>query len=121
MNDLNRVVRYNDNIPYLDSRYTTTIQEYVEIIRDLVTENDVARVKDIAEMRGVTRASVSMVIGSLRELGLVEHEHYGDVLLTKDGRLLGELLDHRHKLICRTCSALSHNQRMKKPADWNIQ
>ncbi len=85
----------------LNDLYNTTVQEYVEIIRDLVGEQRVARVKDIAELRGVTRSSVSTALNNLRDLGLIEHEHYGYVSLTDDGRRLGEILTQRHSVILR--------------------
>lgn len=85
----------------LDSRYNTTVQEYIEIIRDLVKERSVARVKDIAEQRGVSRSSVSTALSNLKELGLVEHEYYGYAVLTEEGQLLGDLLEHRHSIILR--------------------
>ncbi|NQT35487.1 metal-dependent transcriptional regulator [bacterium] len=90
----------NDNaIPAVDDGYNTTVQEYVEIIRDLVQVHRVARIKDIADIRGVTRSSVSTAMNMLRELGLVDHEHYGYVDLTEEGTVLGEILSSRHSII----------------------
>lgn len=86
-------------LPLPDSSFNTTVQEYVEIIRDLTTDRQVARVKEIAEKRGVTRSSVSSALVMLRDLGLVEHEHYGYVALTPTGRDLGDSLERRHKAI----------------------
>ena len=86
-------------IPEVDGRYNRTVQEYVEVIRDLTAKSAVARVKDIAEQRGVTRASVSSAVGSLVELGLVRHEHYGYVTLTEPGRELGDAMTLRHRVI----------------------
>ncbi len=86
-------------LPILDERYNTTVQEYVEIIRDLTGQDTVARVKDIAVRRGVKASSVSTAIGNLRQLGLIDHKHYGYVELTKDGRELGEILSRRHALL----------------------
>jgi len=86
-------------LPEVDRRFNRTVQEYVEIIRDLTEQSAVARVKDIAEQRGVTRSSVSTALNSLVELGLVTHEHYGYVTLTESGRDLGEILTRRHQII----------------------
>ena len=77
----------------------TTIQEYVEIIHDLQKKYKVARVKDIAEQRGVSRSSVSIVLNMLKKRNLVIHEQYGLVELTKTGERLGQLLSQRHKTI----------------------
>ncbi len=86
-------------LPILDDRFNTTVQEYVEIIRDLTGIDAVARVKDIALRRGVKASSVSTAIGNLKLLGLIDHKHYGYVELTHDGRELGETLSRRHALI----------------------
>jgi len=86
-------------LPILDERYNTTVQEYVEIIRDLTGNDTVARVKDIASRRGVKASSVSIAIGNLKQLGLIDHKHYGYVELTDDGQKLGEILSRRHALI----------------------
>ncbi|MBM3329936.1 MAG: metal-dependent transcriptional regulator [Calditrichaeota bacterium] len=83
----------------VDERFNATVQEYVEVIRDLIEAGPVARVKDIAERRGVTRSSVSIALKDLRSLGLVQHEHYGYVELTDDGRELGAVLSRRHAVI----------------------
>jgi len=90
-----------ETIPSLDGNYNITVQEYIEIISDLIAENRVARVKDIAKHRGVTRSSVSTALNMLSDLGLVEHEHYGYVMLTQKGQNLGDALAKRHKIILR--------------------
>ncbi len=81
------------------TNYNTTIQEYIEIIRDITAEAPVARVKEIAERRGVAKSSVSIVLKDLQNLGLIQHQHYGYVNLTEDGKRLGEILSQRHKIL----------------------
>jgi DtxR family transcriptional regulator, Mn-dependent transcriptional regulator len=76
-----------------------TTQEYIEVIQELEKENKVARVKDIAERRGVCRSSVSLVLNQLRKKKLIFHEHYSHVTLTQKGRTMAEILYHRHQLI----------------------
>lgn len=89
------------DIPRVDERFNTTVQEYIEVIRDLVEDKQVARVKDIAKMRGVTRSSVSTALNMLRDLNLIDHEHYGYAILTEEGKKLGEILRKRHDVILR--------------------
>ena len=76
-----------------------TVQEYVEIIHDIQKRQKVARVKDIAQKRGVSRSSVSTVLNMLKKRKLVVHEQYGLVELTRRGEELGEYLDQRHQII----------------------
>jgi len=82
-----------------DSFYDTTTQEYVEVIRDIENEKRVARVKDIAERRGVSRSSVSIALNQLIKKNLITHEQYGHVTLTEQGRKLAQDLERRHQAI----------------------
>ena len=79
--------------------HDTTTQEYVEVIHDLERANKVARVKDIAERRGVTRSSVSLVLNHLLKKELITHEQYGHVTLTESGQNLATSLERRHRII----------------------
>jgi len=81
----------------MDLAHNTTTQEYIEVIGDLERENRVARVKDIADRRGVSRSSVSNVLNQLMEKDLVAHEQYGHVTLTDQGRRLAKTLARRHR------------------------
>lgn len=76
-----------------------TDQEYIEIIYALEKEFRVARVKDIAEQRGVTRACVSLELGQLSKKSLISHEHYAHVTLTQKGKRLASILEKRHRII----------------------
>jgi Mn-dependent DtxR family transcriptional regulator len=80
-------------------KYHTTIEEYIEIIGKLLSENPVARVKDIASARGVSMPSASSALEKLKSLGLVEHKQYGYVLLTQDGYRLAHTLETSHSTI----------------------
>ena len=83
----------------MDHEFDTTTQEYVEIIYDLQKSNKVARVKEIAEKRGVNRSSVSIALNLLRKKKLIVHENYGLVELTEKGVKLAEELEGRHRII----------------------
>lgn len=80
-------------------QFDTTTQEYVEAIHSLQKKHKVARVKDIAALRGVTMSSVSIAINLLKDKNLIKHEQYGLVELTEQGEELGCLLDQRHQAI----------------------
>jgi len=79
--------------------FDTTTQEYVEIIYEIQKDNKVARVKDIATKRGVTRSSVSTALSCLKDKELIRHENYGLVELTEKGLNLGKTLEKRHRII----------------------
>ncbi|MBC8279089.1 MAG: metal-dependent transcriptional regulator [FCB group bacterium] len=72
--------------------YEKTVQEYVEIIAELLNDHPVARVKEIAAARGVTLPTVTSALEKLKDLKLVEKEHYGFVTLTPEGQRLADEL-----------------------------
>ncbi|MBL7191399.1 metal-dependent transcriptional regulator [bacterium] len=76
-----------------------TVEEYIEIIDELLSEAPVVRVKDIAKARGVSLPTASSAVEKLRVQGLVEHESYGYVTLTKEGADLAGMLSGRHNTI----------------------
>jgi DtxR family Mn-dependent transcriptional regulator len=83
----------------MEQLFDTTTQEYVEIIHNIQKNHKVARVKDIASTRGVTRSSVSTILNLLKEKALIEHESYGLVELTEKGEALARALERRHMAI----------------------
>jgi DtxR family Mn-dependent transcriptional regulator len=83
----------------MEPKYNPTIEEYVEIIHELQQHGENARVKDIADKRGVTRSSVSTALALLKKKKLIVHETYGQVALTQRGEKLGNELEARHQAI----------------------
>lgn len=83
----------------MKTKFDATTQEYIEIIHELQKNENVARVKDIARKRGVTRSSVSTALTILKKKKLIIHENYGQVELTRDGQRLGQELEAHHQTI----------------------
>ncbi len=79
--------------------FDATTQDYIKTILKLEKENRVARVTDIAEQRGVTKSSVSLVMRHLHEKELIDRKQYGHITLTKSGRRLGNSLLQRHEIL----------------------
>ena len=52
---------------------TQSLEDYLETIYRLITENRVAQVRDIAKSLGVTMPSVVKAIRELTKLGLATH------------------------------------------------
>jgi len=78
-----------------------SLEDYVEVIYQLVEEKKVARVRDIAARRGV---SMSSVVGALRRLSaadLILYHAREFVVMTKAGEELARLLLARHELLTR--------------------
>jgi DtxR family Mn-dependent transcriptional regulator len=58
---------------------------YLKTLYRVRGRNEVARSRDLAEALGVSPGTVSGVLKKLTEMGLVEHERYGVVVLTEAG------------------------------------
>ena len=54
---------------------------------------------DIASRLGVSKASVNKAVSVLKGQGLVDQSHYGKVMLTPQGREIGEAVWYRHRLL----------------------
>ncbi len=71
-------------------------QDYLETILAFSADTGQARSIDIARTLGVSRASVNKSLGVLKESGLIEHEHYGDIKLTETGLRMAKAVRARH-------------------------
>lgn len=75
-------------------------EDYLEAILMLGgTTQCAVRSVDIANKIGVSKASVSKAVSSLRESGLVIQEHYGDVTLTQEGFDYASSILGRHNML----------------------
>jgi DtxR family transcriptional regulator, Mn-dependent transcriptional regulator len=74
-------------------------QDYLETILDFSADAGPVRSIDIARALGVSRASVNKSLGALKETGLIEHEHYGDVKLTEKGLKVARQVRARHNIL----------------------
>ena len=74
-------------------------EDYLEAIQLLRQERGRARVGEIARHLGVKEPSVTGALAQLARLGLVRHERYQGVELTRKGASLArEILDRHQKL-----------------------
>lgn len=78
---------------------TSSLQDYLEVILNLVQEKQTARVTDIAEQLNIAKPSVIQALTLLKEKGLIVQDRYGPVELTAEGRLYAMKIKHRHKVI----------------------
>jgi DtxR family Mn-dependent transcriptional regulator len=70
---------------------TQSLEDYLEMVSFLSDDGEV-RVTDIASRLGVSKPSVLTALKTLAEQGLLEHERYRHVNLTKEGvRQAGEI------------------------------
>lgn len=63
-------------------------KDYLLVIYTLQRDYKVARVRDVANHLGLTKAAVTMTVKGLVRRGLVKHERYGYIELTPQGESL---------------------------------
>ena len=81
------------------ARETEIIEDYVELVADLIDEQGEARAVDIARRLGVTGATVNKMISRLKQMALVNAEPYRSIFLTKEGRHMAEASRARHHIV----------------------
>jgi DtxR family transcriptional regulator, Mn-dependent transcriptional regulator len=85
---------------------TTAMEDYLEAIFDLDKEKKVVRVKDIAKRMDVKMPTVSGMLKTLNDRGLVHYEKYEYVELTKNGAGVGKEMRRRHEAIFKFLTEL---------------
>lgn len=80
-------------------KLTFTMENYLEAIYELSRGGTGARVSDIAERLGVTKASTNSAMATLSERGLIVNEKYKEIFLTPEGLLLAEFTSNKHRVI----------------------
>ncbi|MDR2134646.1 MAG: metal-dependent transcriptional regulator [Treponema sp.] len=77
---------------------TQSLEDYLEMVSFLADEGEV-RVTDIASRLGVSKPSVLTALRSLEEQGLLEHERYRTVTLTRKGGVAAAAIRERHNFL----------------------
>ncbi len=78
---------------------TSVMEDYLEAIFDLDREKKVVRVKDIAQRMGVKMPTVTSMLKTLDDRGLVNYRKYEYVDLTAAGKKVGKEMRRRHGLL----------------------
>jgi DtxR family Mn-dependent transcriptional regulator len=81
------------------SIYTVSVEDYLKAIFELSRASGSAVTSEVASRLHVASASVSAMVRRLTGQGLVSHERYGALQLTKKGRTVALQLVRRHRVI----------------------
>jgi DtxR family transcriptional regulator, Mn-dependent transcriptional regulator len=79
-------------------KLTPSQENYLEHIWRL-SSNGAVRAVNLADSVGVKRPSVTRAINTLAHLGLVQHEHYGDIELTPKGYRTAQYIAYRDRCL----------------------
>ena len=82
-----------------NEKLSSSLEDYLEAIYNLAGENNVTRSRDIAENLGVSRASVTGALRSLKEKNLVNYQPYTYISLTKSGRQVASEIANKHEVL----------------------
>lgn len=80
---------------------TKSLEDYLEVIGNLTEQNANPRVKDIATILGISKPSVHTALHLLEDKGMIEHEHYGAIILTQQGILKYQEIKEKHETLKR--------------------
>src|ERR1017187_10295715 len=75
------------------------LEDYVELIADLLATGGEARPTDVARRLGVSHATAIKTISRLKREGLATGRPYRGVFLTETGQALAERMRARHRLV----------------------
>lgn len=76
-----------------------TIEDYVELIADLIEVQKEARASDLAKRLGVAHPTVTKMLARLQDEGLVESKPYRSIFLTDKGLDLARKCKQRHQIV----------------------
>ncbi|GAB3316849.1 manganese-binding transcriptional regulator MntR [Luteimonas notoginsengisoli] len=75
------------------------VEDYVELISDLIRDGGEARQVDIAARMGVAQPTVAKMLKRLAKAGYVEQKPYRGVFLTAGGEALAQASRERHQVV----------------------
>ncbi len=78
---------------------TDRMEDYLEIIYELVQQKGYATSVDITECLNVSAPSVTKMMRRLDIKGYLEYEKYRGIRLTNEGKVVAENIKKRHKLL----------------------
>jgi Mn-dependent DtxR family transcriptional regulator len=85
--------------PGLKSAASSTVEDYLERILELINSKGYARVVDIAAALEISQASVTNMVQRLDAERLLKYEKYRGLVLTEAGEKLARSIAHRHRLL----------------------
>lgn len=92
--------------PRSRNQISTSAEDYLERIHELIETKGYARVSDIADALHLTRPTVSIMVQRLSRAGYVDYEKYRGLTLTDQGREVARRIQSRHRILTEFLSLL---------------
>ncbi len=97
-----------------NNRRTELVEDYVELIADLIESEGEARQVEIAQRLGVAQPTVAKMLKRLATDGLTQQRRYRGVFLTDAGRQLARKSRERHEIVEQFLRALGISPEMAR-------
>lgn len=81
------------------TRLSASLEDYLKEIYLLHQESQEVRVTDIAKRLGISKPSVNRAMNTLKEMNLLQHEHYGTITLTEAGMDIAKNILDTYKVL----------------------
>jgi len=78
---------------------TSAMEDYLEMIYRNSLQDGYLRIHLLSELLNVAAPSATKMVQKLSRLGLLQYRKYGIIILTDQGREIGEFLLKRHEII----------------------
>lgn len=92
----------------------TRVEDYIEVVYELIEKKGYARPVDIAEQLSVKSASVTNMLQKLHAMGLIVYERYRGLTLTSDGERLARSVQQKHLTILKFLRILGIEEKTAK-------
>ncbi len=78
---------------------SSSLEDYLEAIYDIKKKDDIVRITDISKKLKVEKSSVNTAVNKLKNLDLVIHEKYADIILTEKGKKKAANIRAKHDVL----------------------
>lgn len=78
---------------------SASLEDYLEVILNLIQEKKEAKASDIALKMNVKKASVTDALKALSKKELIEYEPYKPIILTSKGQIFADQIVERHDIL----------------------
>lgn len=78
---------------------TASMEDYLEMIYRLSKESGFTRINDLSAALNVQPPSATRMVQKLAEIGVLDYEKYGVIVLSPKGKKLGGYLLERHRMV----------------------
>ena len=92
----------------------TRVEDYLEVVYDLINRKGYARPSEIAEQLNVRTASVTGMLQRLHRMGLILYERYRGLTLTSKGEQMAKNIQQTHLTILRFLRAFGIQENVAK-------